>query len=108
MADYRTFSAALKRSSAAAHRPEPYFLICGCKLGVGSPDPRSGWEQCPREASAFANAWRIASDDYTWSNVLTNANINAGLSRFERSGAYNDPDMLINTPLVHAGWPVPP
>jgi hypothetical protein len=27
-----------------------YYIICGCKLAPGDPDPRSGWEQCPRDA----------------------------------------------------------
>ena len=104
MADYEKFGAALR----AAGNGTIYYLICGCKLGVGAPDPRAGWEQCPAEASRAGStitAWRIASDDYTWSNVLVNANINAGLTAFSRAGKFNDPDMLINQPLVPAGWP---
>ena len=106
MTDYKNFSAYLKKAATKMSRPEPYFLICGCKLEVGAPDPRHGWEQCPRDAATYgADAWRIAQDDYTWANVLTNANINAGLSEYETPGRYNDPDMLINTPLIPAGWP---
>jgi alpha-galactosidase len=104
MADYEKFGAALR----TAGNGSIYYLICGCKLGVGSPDPRTGWEQCPAVASragSTINAWRIASDDYTWPNVLTNANINAGLTQFSRAGKFNDPDMLINQPLIPAGWP---
>ena len=100
MADFKLLGDALRQ-----HNPDIYYLICGCKLGVGTPDPRTGWEQCPREASQFANAWRIASDDYTWNNVLVNANINAGLPQFQSPGHWNDPDMLINTPMVPGGWP---
>eukprot|EP01052_Picozoa_sp_SAG31_P006275 SAG31_NODE_286_length_18467_cov_41.317056_13_plen_1204_part_00 len=105
MSDYRAFASALRTAAASENRPAPYFLICGCKLGVGDPDPRMGWEQCPHDASQFATAWRVASDDYTWDNVLTNANINAGLAQFSGDGHFNDPDMLINQPLVPAGWP---
>ena len=102
MRDYGTFARALKATGR-----DIYYLICGCKLGVGSPDPRVGWEQCPREAAALtgANAWRIASDDYTWSNVITNANINAAFAEFSTFRHRNDPDMLIGTPLVPGGWP---
>ena len=102
MRDYGTFGRALKATGR-----DIYYLICGCKLGVGSPDPRVGWEQCPREAAALtgANAWRIASDDYTWSNVIMNANINAAFAEFSTFQHRNDPDMLIGTPLVPGGWP---
>jgi alpha-galactosidase len=97
MADFKLFGDALRRGN-----PDIYYLICGCKLGEGRP---AGWAQCPRDASQFASAWRVASDDYTWKNVLLNANINAGLSQFQSAGHWNDPDMLINTPLVPGGWP---
>jgi alpha-galactosidase len=105
MADYKTFAIALQTAAAEQKRSDPYFLICGCKLGLGDPDPRKGWEQCPRDAREFATAWRISSDDYFWGPVLANANINAGLTQFSGSGRFNDPDMLINQPLVPAGWP---
>ena len=90
MGDYKKFAAAL---AAAARTRDVYFLICGCKLGVGAPDPRKGWEQCPRDASQATgiSAWRIASDDYTWENVLVNANIYAGIAQFGGHGKFNDP-----------------
>ena len=107
MADYDKFATALAAAGAARGGAEIYFLICGCKLGVGAPDPRAGWEQCPRDASKTRGiaAWRIASDDYMWPNILLNANIFAGLTQFGSSGKFNDPDMLINQPMVGAGWP---
>ena len=107
MADYKKFATALAAAAGEHKRGEIYFLICGCKLGVGSPDPRAGWEQCPRDSREFASSWRIASDDYTWGNVLVNANIFAGLTQFGGPGRFNDPDMLINQPMVPGGWPSP-
>jgi alpha-galactosidase len=109
MDDYRKFAASLAAAGADHDRDGIYFLICGCKLGVGSPDPRKGWEQCPRDASEATgiSAWRIASDDYTWGNVLVNANIYAGIAQFSGHGKFNDPDMLINQPMIGAGWPSP-
>ena len=100
MADYRVFANALQAAAASEGKAEPYFLICGCKLGVGAPDPRKGWEQCPRDARTFATAWRIASDDYQWGNVLTNANINAGLAQFAGAGHFNGTSVNFYTVLM--------
>lgn len=93
MDDYKKFATALAAAAADQGKDEIYFLICGCKLGVGTPDPRKGWEQCPRDASRAPgiSAWRIASDDYMWANVLVNANIYAGLTSYGSPGKFNDP-----------------
>ena len=93
MDDYKKFATALATAAVDQGKDEIYFLICGCKLGVGAPDPRKGWEQCPRDASDAPgiSAWRIASDDYMWANVVVNANIYAGLTTFAKPGKFNDP-----------------
>ena len=62
MADYRTFSDALKAAAAAAQRPDPYFLICGCKLGVGAPDPR-------KVSRIACIGWLTVSRMHGWSGL---------------------------------------
>ena len=93
MEDYEKFAGALAVAAASRGGDGVYFLICGCKLGVGTPDPRKGWEQCPKDASNAPgiSAWRIAADDYTWANVLVNANIYAGIAGYGGHGKFNDP-----------------
>ena len=56
MADYKKFGEALH----TAGNGSIYYLICGCKLGVGAPDPRRGWETCPAEASRAGSTPRGA------------------------------------------------
>ena len=93
MEDYEKFAGALAVAAASRGGDGVYFLICGCKLGVGTPDPRKGWEQCPKDASNAPgiSAWRIANDDYMWANVLVNANIYAGIAGYGGHGKFNDP-----------------
>jgi alpha-galactosidase len=47
------------------------------------------------EGMSLGNSWRIGPDDTNWSGVLTNIDMNAGLSKYAGPGGFNDPCLLL-------------
>jgi len=55
-----------------------------------------GWNQWyAKPGFSLGNSWRIGPDDTNWNGVLTNIDINAGLSEYAGPGGFNDPCLLL-------------
>jgi len=83
MLRYVRMGDALKKAASQHGRPIFYAI---CEHGRTQP-----WEW----AGDVASSWRVSGDiTPTWATVIRNYEIAADLHKYQKPGAYNDPDML--------------